>query len=354
MQTTRVGRLRLLAQRLAGPREPTAADAMRWMTCLQAQQLPAARAALAIRTTAARIRDVDAALNSAQIVRSWPMRGTLHFVVAEDLREMLQVTAPLVERTARTRWAQLGLSARDRDRDEDVTRALLSGGKKLSRRALLDAWADAGIETTGQAGAHRLVRLALAGVICFGPMSGTVQSVVLCDEWLPPSRPVEAADVIARWAVRYFRSHGPATMRDFLWWTGLRVKDVRPVWGDVTSRLARLTVDGVEHHLDPQTEEHFASMRRQTMSPALTPAFDEILLGYADRSATLHTDHAERVVPGRNGMFLPVVIDGGRAVGTWSSDRHGDVTVKAFEPPVSSRLTRALPRLARELPRDIH
>ncbi len=350
MRASRLGRLRLVAQRLAGPREATAADAMRWMTCIQAQQLGAARTALALRTTTARLADVDDALDSGRIVRSWPMRGTLHLVASEDLRWMLRVTAPLVERRARRRWADLGLSPSDRDRDEEVTRALLGGCRRLTRRALLDAWAGEGIETTGQAGAHRLVRLALAGVICFGPMSGTVQSVVLCDEWLPPSQTVEPGDAIAEWAVRYFRSHGPATVRDFLWWTGLRMRDVRPVWDRVTSRLDHLAVDGIDHYLDPQTHQDLVSIGRRAAAPALTPAFDEILLGYADRSAMLHPDHAERVIPGRNGMFLPVVIDGGRAVGTWATDRRGQVTVDAFEPPVSARLARALPRLSRGLP----
>ncbi|TWP35531.1 DNA glycosylase AlkZ-like family protein [Leekyejoonella antrihumi] len=161
---------------------------------------------------------------------------------------------------------------------------------------------------------------------------------------------LEPDAAIANWAISYFRSHGPATLRDLLWWTGLRHKDVQPLWDDITGSLERLVVDGVDYYLDPATLPQCEALSRATTDPLLTVAFDEILLGFQARSAVLHPDHFEAVVPGRNGMFRPVVIDGGRAIGTWSRDRHTGMTVDPFHGVVSGKVARALPRLARNPP----
>ena len=331
--------MRLASQGLAGPSLATPEDVVRHLTCTQSQDWRSCRIAVAARTSARSIRAVDAAYDAGSIVRSWPVRGTLHTVLATDLRWMLALTSDRIRAQYSTRLAALGVDAAQVATLQEVTRTLLAGGAALTRRELLDAWSAAGSDVSGQRGAHLLIDLSIDTIICLGPLRDAVQQFVLCDDWLPVVQP--PPDPIVSWGRRYLVSHGPATRADFLWWTKLLVREVAPVWGEIVDGLEELTLDGVTLYATPEAVE--AGMSRSTLAPQLTVAFDEILLGYGDRSATLPAQFADQVVPGGNGMFRPVVLDAGRAVGTWSApkDRGRPPGITLFQEPPSGRLARA-------------
>ncbi|NYJ74148.1 winged helix DNA-binding domain-containing protein [Allobranchiibius huperziae] len=334
-----VARMRLAAQCLAGRSLPTPEDVVRHLTCTQSQDWRACRIALAARTTERSVQAVDAAYDAGRIVRSWPVRGTLHTVLATDLRWMLALTSDRIRAQYATRLAGLGVDAAQLDGVRDLTRELLHGGAALTRRELLDAWTAAGLDVSGQRGAHLLVDLSIDTVVCLGPIRDGVQQFVLCDDWLPKAQP--PPDPVTAWARRYLLSHGPAARADFLWWTKLLVREVAPAWEQIVDGLDELTLDGVSLYAAPEVVE--AGMSRATLTPLLTAAFDEILLGYADRSATLPARFADHIVPGGNGMFRPVVLDGARAVGTWSAPMKPGAPprVELFEGPPSRRLAAA-------------
>lgn len=331
--------MRLAAQCLVGPSLATPEDVVRHLTCTQSQDWRSCRIALAARTTARSLRAVDAAYDAGRIVRSWPVRGTLHTVLADDLRWMLALTSDRIRAQYATRLAGLGVDATHLNAVSDVTREVLHGGAALTRRELLDAWTAAGVDVAAQRGAHLLIDLSIDAIICLGPIRDGVQQFVLCDGWLSATTP--PADPIATWGRRYLLSHGPAARADFLWWTKLLVREVAPVWERIVDGLEELTLDGVTLYATPEVVD--AGMSRRTLSPLLTAAFDEILLGYADRSATLPPAFAEHIVPGGNGMFRPVVLDGGRAVGTWSAPRdpRESPRIELFAQPPSRRLSAA-------------
>lgn len=331
--------MRLAAQCLVGRSLATPEDVVRHLTCTQSQDWRACRVALAARTTARSVQAVDAAYDAGRIVRSWPVRGTLHTVLAADLRWMLALTADRIRAQYATRLAGLGVDAPQLVAVRELTRELLRGGAALTRRELLDMWTAAGVDVSGQRGAHLVVDLLVDTIICLGPIRDGVQQFVLCDEWLPAAQP--PPDPVATWARRHLVSHGPAARADFLWWTKLLVREVAPVWEQIVDGLDELTLDGVTLYATPEVVE--AGMSRATLTPILTAAFDEILLGYADRSATLPPAFADHIVPGGNGVFRPVVLDGGRAVGTWSApkDPREPPRVELFEHPPSRRLSAA-------------
>ncbi|WP_418606664.1 DNA glycosylase AlkZ-like family protein [Georgenia sp. SUBG003] len=146
----------------------------------------------------------------------------------------------------------------------------------------------------------------------------TVSSASSC--WTSGSRRHAASSARrpwGEWVLRYFRGHGPATLKDFAWWTKLTVADARAGLGLARPHLESVEVDGVEHLMDPATPDLLAEHRRAARGVHLLPAFDEMILGYRDRSATLPPEHADRIVPGGNGIFRPTVVADGRAVGTW-------------------------------------
>ncbi|NNG39769.1 winged helix DNA-binding domain-containing protein [Flexivirga sp. ID2601S] len=346
-----IARLRLVAQRLVGPAADTPADAMRWMTCSQAQDFRAARSAVALRAGTS-VAEVEHAVNAGELVRSWPMRGTLHLVAAEDLAWMLSLNRDSMLRVRRRRHEELDIGQRDIAHATEVAVAALQGGGRLDRAGLFALWQQHGIATDGQRGIHLVQALALDAVIVLGPMSGKQQCFVLFDEWIPLSRKLTREQAVAEWAGRYFRSHGPATVADFRWWSGLLQRDLSPVWDEVRATLAEVTARDTTYFLDPATLDAWDALSAATQRPLLTPAFDEILLGYADRSPTLPPSAAGQVVPGGNGVFRPVLIDGGRAVATWQKPAKdvGDVSVSPLGGPLTARATRALPGLTRRYP----
>ncbi|NJC71616.1 winged helix DNA-binding domain-containing protein [Planosporangium thailandense] len=335
-----VALLRLAAQRLAGPGLPTAAEVVRWLTAVQAQDLGGAIASVALRSTTSRAASsaassapsidgagtrhaVEAACDAGEIVRSWPMRGTLHFVAAEDLPWLLELLTPRVIAGAAARRAQLGLDEATLDRARKLAVEALTGGRELRRDELLAVWNDGGLDTTGQRGYHMIGHLAQTGTLCFGPMRDGEQRLVLVDEWITNPRRPEREAALGELAWRYFRGHGPATVKDFARWTNLTMADVRAGLAVARPRLARFDVDGVEYLMDPQTPDLLDAHSDHARGVFLLPGFDEFMLGYADRSAALPAEFADRIVPGGNGVFRPTVVSDGRVVGVWKHAGRG-------------------------------
>ena len=321
-----VALLRIVAQRLVDPPDDDAAAVVRWLAAVQAQDHPGALTSVALRTTSRRLSGVVEAMARGDVVRSWPMRGTLHLVPAADLGWMLALTGPRMIAAAASRRRERGID------DDDVTAARavaekhLSGGRTLHRADLMAAWVTAGLPAQSSGGYHLLCVLAQQAVLCFGPLDGKEPLICLVDEWVQhPSRP-EREESLGLWAERYFRSHGPAPVKDFARWTGLTAADVRTGVALARPALASVDVDGVEHLLDPATPEHLDRCRDQARGTLMLPGFDELLLGYGDRSAVLDPEHSVLVVPGGNGVFQPTVVHDGRVVGTWHHRRRAGGT----------------------------
>lgn len=324
--------LRLAAQRIAGPGLATATEVVRWLTALQAQDYRGVLTSVALRAWTGTRARVEAAFDAGEVVRSWPMRGTLHLVVAEDLPWMLQLAAPRVVSGAAARRAQLGLDAPTLEHARQLAVDALGGGRQMRRAELFARWGEGGLDTTGQRGNHLLRHLAQTGTLCFGPVRGAEQLVVLVDEWIPSPRRPEREEALGEWAHRYFRSHGPATVKDFARWTNLVAPDVRAGLALARPRLACLDVDGIEHFMDPHTPDLLNAWRREARGVFLLPGFDELILGYQDRGASLAAEFADRIVPGGNGVFRPTVVSDGEVVGTWKQTGRGAQRAVAATP----------------------
>jgi Winged helix DNA-binding domain len=330
--TEEVALLRLVAQRLAGPRVDDPAGAVRWLLAAQGQELPGALTSVALRTAGGTRAAVEAALDAGEVVRSWPMRGTLHLTAAEDLPWMLELLGGRALATAAARRAALQLTDDDVDRARELAVGALTGGGRLSRAELLAILADGGVATTGQRGYHLLWYLAQTGTLVMGPTAGGDQLFVLLDEWVPAPRRLDREEALGELALRFFRSHGPATVKDLVRWAGVLVRDVKAGLAVAGDRLAALDVDGVAHWLDPETPDRLAGCRADAERVLLLPGFDELVLGYADRTCTVPAEFADRIVPGNNGVFRPTVVSGGRVVATWRRTGRGTARSLQLEP----------------------
>ncbi|MFV0452767.1 MAG: winged helix DNA-binding domain-containing protein [Propioniciclava sp.] len=345
-----VARMRLFSQRLIDPL-PDAAAVVRHFGCLQGQDYPGSSTSIALRTADRTLAGVRAGYDSGALVRSWPMRGTLFVVPAEDLSWMLALTAPSVLRQTTRRREQLGLDAAALDRAEAVARARLAGAG-ATRAELLEAWGEAGHDVAGGRGYHSIFHLAVRGVLCQGPTTGKEQRFVLTEEWITAPASWQGPEAVAQWFGRYVRSHGPVPSADFLWWTKLRARDLAPVLEQAREQFEVVDVDGVEHWVDPAVTAAFDQRTRASAAPLLLPGFDELVLGYGNRRAILSAQEESQVVPGGNGVFRPTVIRAGRAVGTWKRPARAgaSVAVEPFTGALPGPVERALPRLTAALP----
>ncbi len=326
--------MRLAAQRI-GARGGTALDVVTHMTALQGQDLGQSLWAIGARAVGLTRSDVHAAFDRGEFVRSWPMRGTLHVLRADDLRMLLSLTGARTIRQTARRAAELGLDEATVDRARTLTVAALEGGRSLDRDGVLARYRDAGIDPAGGRGYHLLFRLAQEGLVAWGPMSRVGQDLVLLDEWAPAASPVPGRDdALRRTILGFLRGRGPATEVDAASWTKLPLGEVRrgvAAAGDTIEDLG----GGLLALADRPAPGG-------TATGQLLPGFDEYLLGYADRTGHLDAVHADRVVPGGNGIFLPMVAHRGQVVGTWKrTERTRDVrvTVAPFTPltPTASR-----------------
>lgn len=347
-----VALLRLLAQHVAGQPVATPRDAVGLLTAVQAQDDVGAITSIALRTAARDRAAVVAAYDAGEIVRTWPMRGTLHAVLAEDVAWMLPLMTPGPRTAAATRRPQLGLGEADVVRAHELAATALRDGGALRRSELLAVWADAGLEPTAGRGYHLIVELAQRGVLCLGPFREREQAFVLVDDWVRAPRALPRDVALAELALRYFRGHGPATIKDLMRWAGLPARDLRPATAAVRDQLVAVTVDGVEHLMDPATPDLLATHAAAARDVVLLPGFDEVILGYQDRSMTLDPAYADRIVPGGNGVFRPTVVVDGRVVGTWKHVGTGArrrLEVDAFE-PLPDAVTRAVAERYAALP----
>lgn len=353
-----VARMRLVAHGLIEPL-PTPLDAARHLTCAQGQDLPGALTSLALRTTGRSLDEVRAAFDAGHLVRTWPMRGTLFVVPAEDAGWVRELTAAKVLQSTERRRVELGLDAATIDRAEAVARERLAGAvvgdpaSGLVRAELLDAWQEAGLATDAGRGYHLLFHLALRGVLVQGPMAGKEQRFVLAEEWVATPRTLEREEAVRELLRRYVAARGPVPVEDFCWWSKLTKAEARAALAGLSGELSSIEVDGRTHWMAPDLRDRYAEGQRATATPLLLPGFDEVVLGYGDRAAVLTPQEEQLVVPGKNGMFKGTVLHKGHAVGTWRRPTRtgAPVAVEPFSPRgLPAPVENALPRLTASLP----
>jgi hypothetical protein len=320
-----VARRRLEAQGVSATAFERPAEAVGWLGAVQAQDYLGALWAVGLRLAPATEADVERSLADGSVVRTWPLRGTLHFVRAVDARWMLELLAPRVIAGAAGRFRALGLDDATFARARRALVKRLEKEGPVTRAAAYEALERARISTAGQRGIHVLWRLAHDRVLCFGPRRGKQQTFVLFEAWVAGAKALARDEALAELAGRYFASHGPATLADFAWWSGLTVADARAAVDAAGRRLSRDTFGDRVHWFGAAAATAVAPRSRAH----LLPSFDEFLVGYADRSAAVDEEHRRRVNSG-GGILRPTIVVDARVVGTWRRTlTRGAV---AFEP----------------------
>jgi hypothetical protein len=286
------------------------------MLGLQAENFAQASWAVATRTGIPSKGRFNRAFDEGEILRTHVLRPTWHFVRPEDIRWLLETTAPRLRRTTRQMQKALEVDDRDLDRAHDVIVDLLSDEPVLTRAALAEGLQARGLRVEGQRLGIILMHAEWSGLICSGPMSGGEQTHTLLESRAPDARQLDRDEALAELAFRYFSGHGPATERDLSYWASLTLTDVRRGLADSAERLDSFEHDGRTFWFSPP------ALAESPADPKahILQVLDEYHNGYQDSRYVLD---AEGIVPrGRAANTGMVLVDsqmvGGmrRSIGT--------------------------------------
>lgn len=307
-----IPQVRLFRQHITNPLAATPEALVQNLGAIQAQDYPMSKWAIGLRLQDTTEADIEAALDAGKLVRTHVLRPTWHIVAAGDARWMLALTAPHIRRSMTAMQRSLELDAKVFSKTARIIEQALRDGRHLSRAALMEVIVRSGIAVSPLRAAHIMMEAELNGIVCNGRRQGSKLSYALLDEQCLPAPKLDREDALRELALRYYRSHGPATAQDFAWWSGLPAADVRRATEAARPALETVLLNGREYLLNGA-----ATPPDKTTTTFLLPAFDEYLVGYKDRSAALPAQHNRSVIT-VNGIFRPVIVRNGKVVGQWS------------------------------------
>ena len=320
MDAAGIARTRLRSSRLVGGAFTTPADAVGWHLAMQSQDYAPASWSIGQRSNGLTSMDVDTALVDGSIVRTHVLRPTWHFVAASDVRWLLALSGPRVLRSYAGRYAQLRLDGRSLTLGERIIVRALSGRGRLTRTQLAEALDRARFDRSDQRMAWLLMHCELTGVIGSGGLDGKQQTYALLEGRVPDGPRYERAEALVELTRRYLRSHGPATVKDLSWWSGMTMGDLRTALGDLGDEVAGERVDG--HELWSLVGA--AGRSPVTRRAHFLQTYDELVVGYTE-SRFLGQPYAERAKAAWGDRTLPsgVVLAGAGVAGHWSRRADG-------------------------------
>jgi hypothetical protein len=338
MKAKDIAGLRLVSQQLIKTKLKTVKDIVGRLGAMQAQDYAMAKWAIGVRLPHSTNRTIETAINKGEIIRTHLLRPTWHFASAEDVRWMLELTAPQIRSSMIGRHREMGLTGHVLKKSYAVMEKALRGGVHLTRDELIAELGKAKIATDGGHASHLFLSAESEEIICSGGLKDGRQTYALLDEWVPKTKSVPKEEALAKLAARYFSGHGPASLQDFVWWSGLPVIDARKALESVKRDFLSETID---------TQTYWFSGALSAATPAkdsvhLLPAFDEFIISYKDRRASLPLEKHHKAVS-NNGIFRPIIAVNGRVTGIWKRTIKKDkdlVSTTFFERP--DKTTRSL------------
>ena len=276
-------------------------DIVRWFGAVQAQDYLGAVWALGLRGRELSATKIEDAFTDGRILRTHVLRPTWHFVVADDIDWMVALNAERLQRTNRTYAQRLGIDDKLVTRSRVLIERALDGGGTATRAEIAAVLERGRIAAAGQSLAHLLFELEQQRVVCSGPRRGKQFTYALFWERVPARKPPSREEALATLAQRYFQSHGPATKRDFAWWSGLAMRDVNDA-------IEMASVDILD---SPPT------LQRAKGATYLLPNYDEYLIAYRDRGAVIDPERARNLGVFTSREFLHQVVVDGRVAGSW-------------------------------------
>lgn len=311
MDLSTIKALRLLNQQLVDPQFNSPKELVAHFGAMQAQDYNMAKWALGARIPGSTDNSIEQAINDASIIRTHILRPTWHFVSADDLRWMMELTAPHIKTAINFYNKQLGLNDAIFKKSNAIIQKALTGGKHLTRVELVSELTKAGIETNDLRASHIMFTAEIDLIVCNGPIRDKKFTYALVDERVPKSKSIKREEALAELAKRYFTSHGPATLADFSWWSGLSVTNAKAALNLIKHTMLSEIVAETTYWFFNTSKIEIDS---RTVN--FLPAYDEFLISYKDRSASLNAVFTKEAMT-MNGIFKPIIVFNGDVIGIW-------------------------------------
>ncbi len=311
MLLTDIAQYRLFKHQLVGTGFAAPKDILAYFGAMQAQDYAMAKWAIGLRL-GINEEALEQTINNAAIIRTHILRPTWHFVAAEDIRWMLMLTAPQVKQRNAVMCKKFELDSNLLNHCKAIIEQTLRDNQHLTRDKIMLELNTHGIQTDDIRSALIMMDAEQDGIVCNGMMQGKQFTYALLDERVPPTKMLSKEDALAELAKRYFQSHGPATLQDFIWWSGLTAGNAKLALELIKPSLHFFTVEQQTYWFTELANYKSLS----TPSIHFLPAFDEFLISYKDRSASL-TPSLNKDIITTNGIFNPSILVNGKVVGSW-------------------------------------
>ncbi len=327
-----IGQQRIANQQIGHKKFANPKDLVAHMGAIQAQDAAMCRWAVGCRTTNTTGKTIEKALDEGSILRTHLMRPTWHLVAAEDIRWILKLTSSQVKRAASHGDKRFELDEAIFSKCNKIIEKSLEGGKQLTRAEIVERLEREKIPTAAPGIYHILMRAEQEAIICSGAQRGREATYALIDERVPATKTYTTDEALAALALRYFTSHAPATLVDFVWWSGLKTTDARKGLEAVRHHFIIEKIHGQEYIFTINFEEN------KTPRAFFLPAFDEFVISYKNRADVLNPAFGARAISS-NGIFKPIIVWDGNVIGTWKRAVKKDTVVieqELFTPIKSS------------------
>lgn len=312
MKTADLIHIRLHNQQLAAGNFKSPAEIVSWMGAMQAQEYVLSKWAIGIRLPLSTEKLVNRSLDKGEIIRTHVLRPTWHYVAAEDLHWMLALSAPQQKQAMKSREKVLGLTPAIYNKSNKIIEKALSDGGHLTRKEITAILGKSKIDAKNEKGGFMLLRAELEGIICSGIQRGKEITYALLAQRIASGKSFPREEALAKLAHRFFTSHGPATVQDFTWWSGLSITEGKIAVESVKNEFESASIGEQTYYFGKDLQ----LPGEKKPSSFLLPPFDEYIIAYADRSAVINDESKTKSIFD-NGLFRTVILVNGKALGNW-------------------------------------
>jgi hypothetical protein len=329
MKPSEIALIRLVNQHIAGTEFKTPKEIVAWMGAMQAQDYPMAKWAIGVRLPGSIDQDIESAIDNADIIRTHLLRPTWHFVAAEDIHWLLELTASQIKAAQSARERDLELTEAVFLKSNTILEKALRNAGNLTRKELITELQKAGIATDQNRASHLFARAELEKIMCSGATRNGEITYALLSERVRKTRELTKEEALGELARRYYNSRGPATGQDFRWWSGLSAMDANQALELVKSDFHLVTIEGRTYWL-----AHDYSIPPASQNPVfLLPTYDEFIISYAARSASIPIElenHMKEISD--RGVFRPILVIDGQVAGIWKRTIHKGSVIVEIQP----------------------
>ncbi|SDD62761.1 winged helix DNA-binding domain-containing protein [Niabella drilacis] len=307
-----------------------------YMGAMQAQDYAMAKWGIGLRSPDLNGQQVEDAVNKGNIIRLHILRPTWHFVTTENARWMMELSASSIQKAARYTDQQTGLTTTLYLKARRILEKILEAGD-LTREEIMEALAERGVKAGNLLAAQLLIRAETEMLICSGKRRDRRFTYTLFDKRVAPAAPVKREEALARLATCYFKTRGPATLKDFAWWAGLTTTDAARGWNAIQKEMMPVVAGGTTYWMYEQE----LPVKRGLAHSFLLPPYDELTVSYSESRALLFNGDGASV---GNGIFRPVLMEKQKITGIWkrTEKKNGIELGFSFLPQHSGKPSRAL------------